>query len=153
MATSPDPRHAIPTALARKGFRLTGPRRAVLDVLVAQAAPLSAAEIHSRVRNRRVNLVSVYRTVHLLAKLGLLRTADTSRRIRRFELAEEFTGHHHHLICRGCGRIEDVDGCLLGDRALEALHRSVRRAQRFRITDHDLKLFGLCHRCDARGSA
>jgi Fur family transcriptional regulator, ferric uptake regulator len=91
--------------------------------------------------------------VHLLAKLGLLRTADTSRRIRRFELAEEFTGHHHHLICRGCGRIEDVDGCLLGDRALEALHRSVRRAQRFRITDHDLKLFGLCHRCDARGSA
>ena len=153
MPTAPDPRDAIPSVLARRGFRLTGPRRAVLDVLVAQAGPLSAAEIHGRVRARRVNLVSVYRTVHLLARLGLLRTADTSRRIRRFELAEEFTGHHHHVICRGCGRIEDVDGCLLGDRALEALHRSVRRTQRFRITDHDLKLFGLCHRCDGRRSA
>ena len=152
MASASDPRRDIPTALARQGFRLTGPRRAVLNVLVSQAAPLSAAEIHERVQKGRVNLVSVYRTVHLLAKLGLLRTADTSRRIRRFELAEEFTGHHHHLICRGCGRIEDVDGCLLGGRALEAFHRSVRRAQRFRITDHDLKLFGLCHRCDGRGT-
>ncbi|MCI0545715.1 MAG: transcriptional repressor [Candidatus Rokubacteria bacterium] len=133
--------------LADRGFRLTVPRRAVVDVLVAEHQPLSVGEIHARLKQRSVNVVSVYRTVHLLRTLGLLRVADTSKGIQRFELAEEFTGHHHHLICQECGRVQDLDGCVLADKALAALNRQVRRAQRFRVTAHDLKLFGLCEKC------
>jgi Fur family ferric uptake transcriptional regulator len=142
-----DPRTKIPGLMAERGLRLTGPRKAVLDVLLEQAAPLSAAEIHGRLANRRVNLVSVYRAVHLLLDLGVLRVADASTGTQRFELAEEFTGHHHHLVCRGCGSVEDLDGCLVADDLLAALSRRVRRARKFRVTDHDLRLFGLCARC------
>jgi Fur family transcriptional regulator, ferric uptake regulator len=152
MAAAPavDLRTAIPSLLADRGFRLTAPRRAVVNVLVEEGTPLSVAEIHGRLRRRSVNLVSVYRTVHLLRGLGLLRVADTSKGIQRFELAEAFTGHHHHLICQRCGRVEDLTGCVLADKVLASLNRRVRRAQRFRVTGHDLKLLGLCRGC-ARG--
>jgi Fur family ferric uptake transcriptional regulator len=149
-STSAHARHAIPTAIASKGFRLTGPRRAVVDTLVDAAAPMSAAEIHARLAARRVNLVSIYRAVNLLCELGLLRVADTSKGTQRFELAEQFTGHHHHLVCERCGRVEDLDGCLLEDGVLDAIRQRVRRSRSFRLTGHDLKLFGLCRRCDSR---
>jgi Fur family ferric uptake transcriptional regulator len=137
----------IPDLLASKGLRLTTPRRAIVDVLVEHGAPLSVAEIHGRLRKARINLVSVYRTLRLLTQLGLVRLADESRGTQRFELAEAFTGHHHHLVCQGCGQVEDVEGCWLEEEMLEALNRRLQRARRFRVTAHDLKLFGLCHAC------
>lgn len=143
-------RHAIPTAIASRGFRLTGPRRAVVEVLVDCAAPMSVAEIHARLTERRVNLVSIYRAVKLLCELGLMRVADASKGTQRFELAEQFTGHHHHLVCQRCGSVEDLDGCLLEDDVLETIRQRLRRSRGFRLTGHDLKLFGLCRRCDAR---
>jgi Fur family ferric uptake transcriptional regulator len=143
-------RHAIPTAIASKGFRLTGPRRAVVDALVDHAAPMSVAEIHARLGGQRVNLVSIYRAVNLLCELGLMRVADTSKGTQRFELAEQFTGHHHHLVCQECGRVEDLDGCLLDDDVLAAIRQRVRRSRGFRLIGHDLKLFGLCRHCDPR---
>lgn len=148
--TAAHARHAIPTAIASKGFRLTGPRRAVVDALVDHAAPMSVAEIHARLTERRVNLVSIYRAVKLLCGLGLLRVADNSKGTQRFELAEQFTGHHHHLVCQQCGGVEDLDGCLLEDDMLDAIRQRVRRSRSFRLTGHDLKLFGLCRRCDSR---
>jgi len=143
-------RHAIPTAIASKGFRLTGPRRAVVDALVDRAAPMSVAEIHGSLAGQRVNLVSVYRAVNLLCELGLMRVADTSKGTQRFELAEQFTGHHHHLVCQDCGRVEDLEGCLLDDQVLAAIGQRVRRSRGFRLIGHDLKLFGLCRHCDPR---
>src|SRR5260370_27200883 len=136
-----------PAVRVGRGVRLTALRRAVLDVLVAQAAPLAVAEIHAKLGNRRINLVSVYRTMRLLSQLGLVRLADESKGTQRFELSEAFTGHHHHLVCEQCGLVEDLEGCWLGVDMLDALNRRVRRARQFRVTSHDLKLFGLCQRC------
>jgi Fur family ferric uptake transcriptional regulator len=143
-------RQAIPSVIASKGLRLTGSRRAVIDALVDHAGPMSVAEIRARLRGRPVNLVSIYRAVNLLCELGLLRVADASRGTQRFELAERFTGHHHHLVCQECGSVEDLDGCLLGEAVLDAARRRVRRARSFRLTGHDLRLLGLCRRCDSR---
>jgi Fe2+ or Zn2+ uptake regulation protein len=152
-ATAPGPadaRATIPDLLAARGFRLTSPRLAILEVLAAARTPLSVAAIHTRVRDRRINLVSVYRTVHLLLELGLVRVADASRGTQRFELAEQFTGHHHHLVCRACGGIQELEGCILTADVLEALNRRVRRARNFRVTEHDVTLLGLCQACDGR---
>jgi Fur family ferric uptake transcriptional regulator len=143
-----DPRKAIPSLLASHGFRLTGPRKAVVEALAEPSEPMSVAEIHARLKASRVNLVSVYRAVNLLTRLGVLRLADATTGTSRFELSEQFTGHHHHLVCRSCGRVEDVDGCLLEQDMLDALNRRVHRSRKFRVTDHDLRLFGVCHRCD-----
>ena len=148
--TAAHARRAIPTAIASKGFRLTGHRRAVVDAMVDHAAPMSVAEIQARLTEPRVNLVSIYRAVNLLCELGLLRVADTSKGTQRFELAEQFTGHHHYLVCQQCGGVEDLDGCLLEDEVLDAIRQRVRRSRSFRLTGHDLKLFGLCRRCDSR---
>jgi len=138
---------AISELLARRGFRSTAPRRAVLDVLLKAAAPLSMMEIHRRVKRRQIDLSSVYRTVNLLCDLGLLRVADASRGAQYVELAEPFTGHHHHLICQTCGQIGELDGCFLENEVLEAITRQVRRLQNFQVTDHDLRLIGLCGTC------
>jgi Fur family ferric uptake transcriptional regulator len=144
-----DPRAALPHLLARRGYRLTGPRRAVLDALSASTAPLTVAQIHRRLGPGRADLVSVYRTVNLMVKAGLLRATDATKAGVRYELAEEFTGHHHHLICQGCGRIEDLEGCLLPDDALARVQQRVRLKRRFRVTEHELRLFGLCQHCES----
>jgi Fur family ferric uptake transcriptional regulator len=122
LSASADVRQTLPHLLARRGLRLTGPRRAVLDVLAESREPLTVAEIHQRLGGNRAHVVSVYRTVHLL-------------------------GHHHHLICQGCGRIEDLDGCWLADAVLTRLTRYVRRTRRFEVSEHEVRLFGLCQRC------
>jgi len=150
MAHAPAARRAVlPDLLARHGYRLTGPRRAILDTIAASTAPLTVAEIHARLGTGLADRVSVYRTVNLLLKVGLLRTADVTRAGARYELNEAFTGHHHHVICQVCGRIEDLDGCLLADDLLARLRRQVRQTMRFRVTEHELRLFGLCRQCQA----
>jgi Fur family ferric uptake transcriptional regulator len=150
---SADVRQTLPHSLARRGLRLTGPRRAVLDVLAESREPLTVTEIHARLTGGQAHVVSVYRTVHLLVRLRLVRPTDVvrptdaTRGSRRYELGEEFTGHHHHLICQGCGRIEDLDGCWLADAVLTRLTRYVRRTRRFEVSEHEVRLFGLCRRC------
>jgi Fur family ferric uptake transcriptional regulator len=142
----------IPDLLVGKSVRLTAHRRAVVDVLVDHAAPLAVAEIHAWLRKRHINLVSVYGTVRLLSDLGLVRLADESRGAQRFELSEPFTGHHHHLVCQERGQVEDLEGCGLEKKMLEALNRRVRRAHRFRVTANDLKLLRLCRQCSSPGA-
>jgi Fur family ferric uptake transcriptional regulator len=110
---------------------------------------MTVSEIHARLSPRRASIVSVYRTVHLLTRLNLVRSTDTTRRSERYELTEPFTGHHHHLVCHTCGRIEDLDGCVLSDEVLARLTRSVRRARRFQVLEHELRLFGRCGNCAA----
>jgi Fe2+ or Zn2+ uptake regulation protein len=111
LGLSSDARLDLPDLLARRGLRRTGPRRAVLDVLADSRTPLTVPEIHARLGGRRAHIVSVYRTLHTLVRLRLVRPTDAVplaaalRGSQRYELAEELTGHHHHLICRGCGAI------------------------------------------------
>ena len=142
-----DPRDAIPRLLARRGYRITAPRRAVLEALATSQAPRTVAQLHRALAGERVNLVSVYRTVKLLCDVGLVRATDAAQGQRRYELAEPFTAHHHHLICRRCGQIEDLDGCLVDPDVLVRLGRRVRQSHRFRVTDHELRFFGICRRC------
>jgi Fur family ferric uptake transcriptional regulator len=135
--------------LSNRRVRLTRPRTVVLEALLAGDTPLSVADIHGRLGDARVNLVSVYRTINLLLRLGVVRVADAARGIQRYELAEPFAGHHHHLICQACGSIEDLEGCLLEPGTLAALCRGVRRSRRFRVTGHDVSLLGVCGACAA----
>ena len=141
------PRAPLSHLLARQGHRLTGPRRALLDAIGASDGPLTVEEIHARVAGQRVNRVTVYRTIHLLERLGLLRPVDATRGGLRYELAEQFTGHHAHLVCQGCGRVEELAGCPIPDAALARLSRQVERARHFHVVDHELRLLGLCRTC------
>ena len=126
--------------LSTAGYAWTRPRAAVLHVLVAAPTPLKVEEVHDRVARwpggRGINLSSVYRTVNLLHGLRLVRRVQLGDGPQRYELAEDFRGHHHHFVCEACGRIEDVHQCPLEGTDLGAGVRS-----------HYLELFGICHAC------
>ena len=126
--------------LAGAGHVWTRPRAGVLHVLIAAPTPLKVEEIHDRLARwpggRGINLSSVYRTVNLLNGLRVVRRVQLGDGPQRFELAEDFRGHHHHFVCEACGRIEDVRQCPLEGADLGAGVRS-----------HHLELFGVCRAC------
>lgn len=105
----------------------------------------TSQEIHDRLRHSGspVGLATVYRTLTAMATAGELdaiRTPDGQVAYRTCS-----PGHHHHLICRGCGRTEEVT--LPG---MEAVVRALAEDHGFSQIDHELELFGLCAACDAR---
>lgn len=97
--------------LREQGIKLTPQRRAIIAVL-AKSGHLTAEEIYERVRirekNRRTNLATVYRNLHLLHDLNLLRRLDIGDGRSRYEDNLE---HHHHLICLECGQVQDLFYC------------------------------------------
>lgn len=133
--------------LGGEGYSWTQPRSAVLTVLTSHPPPLRAEEIHRALRNRRINLSSVYRALRLFERLNIVRRVELGG-AARYELADGYRHHHHHLVCDACGRIEDVKTC-----PVEAadLTRRIRRRTGFAVRSHVLELFGLCRPCRREG--
>ena len=129
--------------LADAGRRRGGARQAVIELLDEQPCALSALDIEDRLRERegrRVGRASIYRVVDELVSLDLLTRVDVGDGVARYE--PQRPGHHHHLVCDGCGRLEPFE-----DDALEkAIHGLAGRVS-FDVSDHDVTLHGSCERC------
>lgn len=125
--------------LATAGERVTGPRHAVLEAITAWGGAFTAEELVAALAPRGVARATVYRTLDLFARLGLL-TQMHAEGAHRYTLCEE--GHHHHLRCQECGRIIPVDA-----RRVEREIRRLAREQGFRLSEHTLELAGLCAAC------
>jgi Fur family ferric uptake transcriptional regulator len=136
------PAERLYTLLKEAGYRLTKPRRAVAHVLLGTQIPLSIEEIHTRLDDRTINRVSIYRTIHLLCDLGVVRRLQFHEGFARYELADTFGSHHHHFVCNLCGRVEDIDAC-----PLAATEQAIIRRTRSRITSHSLEFYGVCGAC------
>ncbi len=134
--------------LAVRGERYTRTRRRLVDILARAGMPLTLQDI---VRGRTdLPASSAYRNLAWLEDAGLIRRVASEDGFGRYELSEELTGHHHHLLCSGCGRVEDVDIPSDVERRLDrTLDRLARRA-RFARVSHRLDLIGLCRECAAR---
>ena len=133
--TSTDP--ALP-----KGSRPTRQRRAVAAVLQSLDDFRSAQDIHDLLRRdgQNVGLSTVYRTLQAMADSGavdVLRTEDGEAVYRRCS-----TRHHHHLVCRDCGRAVEVEGP-----AVETWTDSVADEHGFTDISHTLEIFGTCPSC------
>jgi Fur family transcriptional regulator, ferric uptake regulator len=126
--------------LTAAGHRRGGAREAVIELLDSQPCALTAQEIEDALRpGRRVGRASVYRVLDELESLGLVSRVDVGDGTARYE---PHRGHHHHLVCDGCGRLEPFQ-----DAALErAIHRLAERVS-FDVSDHDVTLHGCCERC------
>jgi Fur family ferric uptake transcriptional regulator len=134
--------------LARTGGRYTATRRRLVDILASAGMPLSIADI---VRGRRdLPASSAYRNLAWLEEAGLIRRVASEDGFGRYELSEELTGHHHHLLCSSCGRVEDVDIPPDLERRLDRTLDGLARRARFATISHRLDLIGLCHDCSAR---
>ena len=114
----------------------------MLDVFLDEEKPLTPAAVHRRLPDRSINLASVYRTIELFCRLGVLTEVDHMPEGRRYELSDDYREHHHHLICRECGKTEDFEDC-----EMEEIEKLIRRRFRFKVTRHDLRFIGVCQRC------
>ncbi len=128
--------------LRASGYRLTGPRRAVVEALSQSGRALNATEIYDLARERyaSLGLVSVYRTLEKLEELELIQRVHQPDGCQAFIAG--FTGHQHLLICQQCGHVEFFEGD-----DLEPLFQRVAEESGYQICDHWLQLFGVCDQC------
>ncbi|SOC54970.1 Fur family transcriptional regulator [Ornithinimicrobium cerasi] len=122
--------------------RPTRQQAAVIDLLGSSEDFTSAQDLHARLRGTgaTVGLATVYRTLATLAESGevdVLRTDDGESVYRKCS-----TGHHHHLVCRDCGRTVEIEGP-----AVERWADSVAAEHGFRDVSHTLEIFGTCADC------
>lgn len=131
------------TAPARR--RPTRQQTAVIGQLESGDEFISAQELHARMREAgdRVGLATVYRTLTSLAANGevdMIRTDEGEAVYRKCS-----TGHHHHLVCRGCGRTVEIEGP-----AVERWAHRVAAEHGFTHVSHTLEIFGTCETCATR---
>ncbi|HEX6749479.1 MAG TPA: Fur family transcriptional regulator [Longimicrobium sp.] len=125
--------------IARRGHRLTRPRRAVIESLVAAEGPACVRELHAAAG--AVDLVTVYRAMHWLVDLGLARQVDGGPGGERYELLDG--AHTHHLHCDACGRMFTVPVCGVPSSVFTILERRYG----FVVADHRLVFHGSCVEC------
>jgi len=132
----------IVTKLSKQGYRLTPQRLMILSAIENSANHISAEEIYAQVIDKypHVNISTVYRTLELLKRLGLVTETDLGGGRVRYHPAEK--GHHHHLVCRQCGTIIDLDGALLSP-----LKSALLREYKFSADLRHLAIFGRCVKC------
>ncbi len=131
--------------LRARGYRLTKARRAVLETMASETGHRTPEEIHrqARWRYRKLGLVTVYRTLALLERLNLVQRVHQGKmRCHSFAAVRLEKGHHHQLICRTCGHVEEFPDCAL-DRTL----RKLQARTGFAIESHHLEVVGQCPKC------
>lgn len=127
--------------------RYTNGRRALVAVLADAGRPLSIAEVLGR--SQGVPQSTAYRNLTVLIDAGVARRVNSSDDHGRFELAEDLTGHHHHVICTTCGTVTDVHVAPRLERALEAAADAATADLGFEVSGHTIDLLGTCRSCVA----
>jgi Fur family transcriptional regulator, ferric uptake regulator len=140
-----DVHSVVERRLRRIDQRYTSGRRAIVDLLVSAGHPVSIADIAERLPS--LPRSSAYRHLTDLHTAGLVRRVAANDEFTRFELAEDLTEHHHHLLCIGCGKVTDVtlpDGF---ERQVADAIGHLATAEGFQAHSHRLDVLGLCAAC------
>ncbi len=129
--------------LKRQSRKLTGARQAVLGFLRRQHHPAAIKEIFAALPGGLCDLATVYRALHLLERLGMVKRYDLGDGVGRFELLPEGDdGHHHHLVCTRCAGVVEIEGC-----AIDRLEQRLAEQNGFKAVTHRLEFFGICPAC------
>ncbi len=137
------------------GYRITLSREAILDILAKADKHLSAEDIYMKVHHRypNIGLTTIYRTLDILANMGLVFKFDFGDGRARFELAEGPKGahHHHHLVCTRCSGVIDYTDFIDEEvRLLQETEKSLSKKYDFKITNHLIQFYGLCDKCSIK---
>ena len=132
----------VVTTLRQHGYKLTWQRRVVIRTVVSTQDHHTPTAIYEKVHQDypNIGLVTIYRTLVILARLNLICELHAGGSCHSYTIAAP--GHHHHLICSSCGRVVDFTGC-----ELEELQQSLSKETGFRIDGHLLEFIGLCQTC------
>jgi Fur family transcriptional regulator, ferric uptake regulator len=138
--------HRVAAArLGQDGQRYTTNRRDLVDVLHDERQPMTIPEILARRRDLAQS--SVYRNLSLLERAGVVVRVVTNSEWGRYELAQDLTGHHHHLVCSACGLVRDVELPEHLEHAIDRLLGELSTESGFVIEEHRFDLLGRCRAC------
>lgn len=140
-----DLRDTVTTRLRSVNQRLTTNRASIVDLLSGATRPLTITEILAA--GDGLAQSSVYRNLVVLEQAGVVHRIVTHDEFARFELAEELTGHHHHLICSECGTVEDVPASAGLEQSVHDAVAQIKRSTGFDTEHHRIDLVGRCARC------
>lgn len=125
--------------------RYTRGRRKLVAVLRDGEGPLTITEILAG--DDSLAQSSIYRNLSILEQVGAVTRIVTRDDFARYELAEDLTEHHHHLICSTCGSVNDFALGAAVEADLERALRSAARKAAFDVEGHRLDLVGTCDSC------
>lgn len=155
--TAPPPltRPAVESILSQHGYRLTGPRAAIVDAMLAYDHPFTAEELVAALRTadtasaprpRPIGRATVYRTLEILASVDVLTRLIQADGHPAY--VWDTPGHRHHVVCTSCGTAVTFTSCPVNE-----IVATLARETAFVIHDHMLEVFGLCPDCQKQASA
>ncbi len=104
---------------------------------------MSTREILAALPSGDCDLATVYRSMHLLEEMGMVKRFDLGDGVARFELlADGDDGHHHHLVCTRCAEVIELEDC-----AMRELEEKIASRNGFKAVTHRLEFFGICPEC------
>jgi Fur family ferric uptake transcriptional regulator len=131
--------------------RWTAPRELILDLLGRARGHMSAKEIYAALISSQpgLGLTTVYRTMELLHRLGIVRKVSSGDGQSRYELkSAQPKDHHHHLICTRCGKIINYRDFVREELELvKKTEDALTKKYNFTIQDHNIDFLGLCEKC------
>ena len=134
---------ALTDRLRRQSRKITGPRAAILEILRQHPHPLTNREIFAEMSKGSGDLATIYRSMHLLEKMGMVKRFDFGDGAARFELmAEGDDGHHHHLVCTKCSEVVEIEECFP-----KKTEEKIAEKNGFKAVTHRLEFFGICPEC------
>ena len=130
--------------LEERRYLATPQRRAILAALMRQHTSVTPRELHLALREEQpaIGQATVYRTLELLVEVGAATRFLQDNNESKYIYCSP--RHHHHLVCTRCGRVDDLDGCLLS-----RLGPLLEQQTLYQITGHAITLYGYCGDCRA----
>ena len=135
----------IDERLAESGNRYTQGRRRLVELLASSGRPLTIPELLDL--DKGLTQSSTYRNLDVLESCDVVRRLVHAGDHARFELAEEFSSHHHHLVCGNCGEVTDIELSSEVELTIERALQRAARAHGFVAERHAVDLYGLCGTC------
>jgi len=136
---------SIARRLSGQGQRYTPQRRALVRLLRGLDRPATIRDLQGR--GADLPLSSVYRNLVVLEHAGVIRRLVMSKGSATYELAEDLTQHHHHLICTNCGSVEDLPASSSLERTVQTAASGLATRRGFRVRSHRVDILGLCKQC------
>lgn len=132
--------------LNARGYRLTTQRQRILEIFraIPQGKHLSAEDLHNTLTQsgERIGLSTVYRTLHLMVYMGMLRELELAEGHKHYELNRPLRERHHHLVCVYCNKTIEFS-----ENQIDQVGKKQANSAGYYILDCQLTLYGICPEC------
>jgi len=147
MAVNTELDRAVDQRLAEHDLRYTSGRRQIVSSLRTAGGPVTLPELLAMASDLPQS--SAYRNLSILEEAGVVRRLVHRGDHAHYELAEELTEHHHHLICEQCGQVFDFTLPTSMERTLDATFAEIAGVEGFSPHHHVIDVYGRCASCSS----